>query len=83
MRIREPEKQLEMGIPEEALAGHGWHTYALKSEDGNVLFRFTHNINGREVYAEGTLVALRFLESKVESGERGKIYSMIDVLKGK
>ncbi len=40
----------------------------------------THNINGRSVYAEGTLDALRFLRKKVQSGERGQVHSMIDVL---
>jgi len=39
-------------------------------------------VNGRDVYAAGTLDALRYLQRKVEAGERGKVYSMIDVLKG-
>ena len=72
-----------MGVPEEALTGHGWHTYTLKSKDGSVLFRFTHNINGREVYAIGTLDAVKYLGEKVANVEKGKVYSMIDVLKGK
>lgn len=80
--IRDPAQQLELGIPEHALTGHGWHTYTLKSPDGSVLFKFTHNVNGRDVYAAGTIDALRFLKTKVEAGEKGKVYSMIDVLKG-
>ena len=80
--IRDPEKQKEMGVPAEYLSGHGWHTYTLKSDDGNVLFKFTHNVNGRSVYANGTLDAIRFLDKKVKVGEKGKVYSMIDVLKG-
>jgi 4-hydroxy-tetrahydrodipicolinate reductase len=80
--IREPVAQLKMGVPEEALKGHGWHTYRLKSRDGSVLFEFTHNVNGREVYANGTLDAIRFLDKKIKAGEKGKVYSMIDVLKG-
>lgn len=81
--IREPSEQLDLGVPEEALTGHGWHNYTLKSEDGSVLFQFIHNVNGREVYADGTLSGIRFLAQKIESGEKGKAYSMIDVLRGK
>jgi len=61
------------------------------SPDGNVLlstgrtnegyFTITHNINGRNVYVDGTLDAIRFLDKKVKAGEKGKVYSMIDVLK--
>jgi len=80
--IRDSEKQKEIGVPAEYLGGHGWHTYTLKSDDGNVLFRFTHNVNGRSVYANGTLDAIRFLDKKVKAGEKEKVYSMIDVLKG-
>lgn len=61
------------------------------SPDGNVLlstgktnegcFKITHNINGRSVYVDGTLDAIRFLDKKVKAGEKGKAYSMIDVLR--
>ncbi len=134
--IREPAEQHLLGVPEEHLAGHGWHTYALSpgaeaptaqikdfadeifnflsrspvfkeyifdsvssavnvacmtSKDNTVLFRtkhwteegilqLTHNVNGRAVYASGTLDALKFLEEKVSAGKKGKVYSMIDVL---
>ncbi len=81
--IRDPQRQIAMGIPENVLTGHGWHTYTLKSEDGSVLFRFTHNVNGRETYAEGTIDAIKYLSGKIATGERGKVYSMMDVLKGK
>ncbi|MBI2107295.1 dihydrodipicolinate reductase [Candidatus Woesearchaeota archaeon] len=85
--VRDPEVQEQvLGVPREHLAGHGWHTYRLTSRDedgGNrVLFQFTHNLNGRRPYAEPTLDALTFLEKKVVAGEKGKVYSMIDVLKG-
>ena len=83
VRVRDPEQQLKMGIPKDALDGHGWHTYRLRSEDGKVLFEFTHNVNGRDMYALGTLDAVRFLHKQVSQGEKGKVYSMIDVLKGK
>lgn len=80
---RDPEKQtLEWGIPEEHLAGHGWHTYTLTSDDQTVKFQFTHNVNGREIYARGTLDAVIFLNENIQQGVRGKVFSMMDVLKG-
>lgn len=80
--VRDPAEQLRMGVPGEHLGGHGWHTYSLESEDGTVAVELTHNVNGRDVYALGTLSAIRYLDRKVRGGERGKVYSMIDVLKG-
>jgi 4-hydroxy-tetrahydrodipicolinate reductase len=84
VKIRDPEiQQTQWGIDEEYLTGHGWHTYTLVSEDRTVRFEFTHNINGREVYGRGTLDALLYLSQKVEAGVSGKVFTMIDVLKGK
>ncbi len=81
--IREPEVQRsELGVPEEYLTGHGWHTYTLTSEDGTVRFQFMHNVNGRDVYALGTLDAIRHLAARVEEGITGRVFTMIDVLKG-
>ena len=80
--IRDPAVQEEMGIPHEFLPGHAWHTYRLLSEDGSVLFSFTHNVNGRRIYAEGTLDAMAFLEKKVAEGAQGKVFTMMDVLRG-
>ncbi len=77
--IRDPEEQLKNGVPEKYLNGHGWHTYTFYSPDGTVLFRFVHNVCGRDVYALGTLDAIRFLARHKE--EKGKVFSMIDVLK--
>ena len=80
---RDPEIQKNvMGIPEEYLSGHGWHTYRLDSKDKTVHFEFTHNVNGRDVYAMGTLDALIYLAKMLEQGSKGKVFSMIDVLKG-
>lgn len=79
---RDPEKQKkEWGVPEEYLDGHGWHTYTLDSADRTTRFAITHNISGREIYAEGTLDAVVYLKHKVDEGIRGRVYSMIDVLK--
>lgn len=80
---RDPEIQKsEWGIPEAYLTGHGWHTYRLVSEDKTVRFEFIHNVNGRDVYAKGTLDALIFLHRKISQDVPGKVYSMIDVLQG-
>ena len=80
---RDPEIQKNvMGIPEEYLSGHGWHTYRLDSKDKTVHLEFTHNVNGRDVYAMGTLDALMYLDKQIKQGSKGKVFSMIDVLKG-
>jgi 4-hydroxy-tetrahydrodipicolinate reductase len=81
---REPERQKNLwGIPEEFLTGHGWHTYTLTSADGTVRFEFSHNVNGREIYARGTLDAIAYLHAKLQQGVRGKVFSMIDVVQEK
>ena len=80
---RNPEKQKSVwGIPEAFLEGHGWHTYRLDSEDKTVRFEFSHNVSGRDIYAQGTLDALVYLSKKLTEGEAGKVFTMIDVLKG-
>ena len=80
---RDPDRQSDVwGIPETYLGGHGWHTYALVSGDQTVKFEFTHNVSGRDIYAQGTMDAIVFLEKKVGAGQKGKVFSMIDVLKG-
>ena len=83
IKIRNPETQkTEWGIPDKYLAGHGWHTYSLVSNDKTVRFEFTHNVNGREVYVQGTLDAVSYLCKKNKEGATGKVFTMIDVLKG-
>jgi len=80
---RDPERQKSVwGIPPEFIKGHGWHTYTLVSEDKTVKFEFSHNINGRDIYARGTLDAIFFLNSKLKEGVKGRVFSMIDVLHG-
>lgn len=79
---RNPEVQKKVwNIPEEYLDGHGWHTYTLTSGDGTTQFAITHNISGREIYGEGTLDAVAYLQEKINQGKTGDVYSMIDVLK--
>ena len=82
IKERRPETQkTEWGIPEKYLQGHGWHTYRLNSTDETVSFEFTHNVNGREIYAKGTLDAVMFLDKKVNEGTKGSVFTMTDVLK--
>ncbi len=81
---RDPQVQKSVWtIPEAFLTGHGWHTYTLRSADETVCVEFRHNVNGRDVYALGTLDAAAFLSQKVNRGDSGRVYSMIDVLKRK
>jgi len=83
IRMRDPDVQKTLwAIPEEYLSGHGWHTYSLVSEDQTVKFEFTHNVNGREVYVLGTVDAIFYLSEKVQAGVQGKMFTMIDVLRG-
>ncbi|RJP87084.1 MAG: dihydrodipicolinate reductase [Desulfobacteraceae bacterium] len=83
IKIRDPETQKnEWGIPDTYLNGHAWHTYTLVSPDGTARFQFSHNINGRDIYSWGTFDAVLFLQQKIHSGESGRVYTMIDVLKG-
>ncbi len=82
VKERDPDVQeKEWGIPASRLGGHAWHTYTLLSDDGTVKFSFTHNVNGRDIYVKGTVDAVLFLVKKLENGVRGRVFSMIDVLK--
>jgi 4-hydroxy-tetrahydrodipicolinate reductase len=82
LKERNPSNQLEQWkIPQEYLNGHAWHTYTLDSNDRTVRFQFTHNVNGRDIYARGTLDAVIFLYGKIKDDVRGKVFSMIDVLR--
>jgi len=55
----------------------------LVSPDGTARFSLTHNINGRDIYAHGTMDAVIYLAGKVVDGVRGEIFSMIDVMMGR
>lgn len=83
IKIRNPEiQQNQWKIPEEYLNGHAWHTYTLDAPDKTAQFSFSHNINGRDIYSWGTFDAICFLQKKIEAQLRGKVFTMIDVLKG-
>ena len=79
-RVRDAPGQRAMGVPEEHLGGHAYHTYHLTSPDGMVNFEFQHNVCGRSVYAEGTVDAAVFLAGQIESGAKKTLFNMIDVL---
>jgi len=82
IKERDPEIQKKIwGVPEKFLGGHGYHKYRLVSEDETVKFEFSHNINGRDIYVQGTLDAVVFLNQKLEESIHGKVFSMIDVLR--
>ena len=81
-RVRDKTRQLDMmGVPEDALSGHAFHTYSLTSPDGSVFFSFTHNVCGRNIYAEGTVDAALFLAKKVREGSEQRVFNMVDVLR--
>jgi hypothetical protein len=52
--VRDPAAQVrDMGVPEEHLLGHAYHTYRLASADGSVGFEFQHNVCGRCAFGAG------------------------------
>ncbi len=80
-KVRVESEQMErMGVPEEYLGGHAFHTYSLDSEDGTVHFEFQHNVCGRKIYAEGTVDAVNFLAEQLAAGT-AKPFNMMDVLR--
>lgn len=78
--LRDDESSLAFGVPEEGLNGHAFHTYTLTSPDSSVQFALQHNVVGRNVYAEGTADAIKFLVKKIADGAEAKVYSMVNVL---
>ena len=79
--IRDDQESISFGVPQEALSGHAFHTYTLTSSDGTVNFQLQHNVVGRNVYAEGTADAVKFLAKKILEGKDApQIYTMINVL---
>lgn len=83
IKIRDPEiQQKELNIPEAYISGHAWHTYTLDAPDKTAQFIFSHNINGRDIYSQGTFDAILFLQKQIDSRSAGSVFTMIDVLKG-
>ncbi len=80
--IRDPDIQRHvLGVPEDHLGGHGWHIYKIQTREGDVRIAIQHDVNGRKTYARGTVQAIRYLDRKMKE-ERGKVFSMEDVLRG-
>jgi 4-hydroxy-tetrahydrodipicolinate reductase len=90
VRVRELQAQRDGGgpshkgvspVPDAALDGHAFHTYALTSADGAVEFQIRHNVQGRSTYAEGSVDAAVFLARCVRAATAEKVYDMVDVLR--
>jgi len=79
-KLRTDEESIAFGVPPAHLSGHAHHTYHLESKDGNLVFEFKHNVNGRTPYAEGVADAVKFLASRIDARAKPKIYTMVDVL---
>ena len=81
-KVRDKGAQLDqMHVPENALDGHAFHSYALTSADGSVSFQVQHNVVGRQIDAEGTVDAALFLGKQIRDKSEKHIFNMIDVLK--
>ena len=61
--------------------GHAYHDLIILNERGNVRLGIKTEVEGRDTYCRGTLVALDYLISMMEKVTR-RVYSMTDVLKG-
>lgn len=81
VRVRSAVQQADMGVPEDYLYGHAYHTYKLTSPDGSVQFVFKHNVAGRSIYAEGTVDAVLFLQRVMRERAARRVYTMQDVLR--
>lgn len=84
-QVRDEEAAMAtMGVPEDGLNGHAFHTYTFTSPDQSVQFQLQHNVVGRSVYAEGTADAVLFLHKQLTGrspeARRTRVYNMIDVL---
>lgn len=77
--IRDPDAQRALGVPEDALAGHGWHYYSLTAPHRQLAIEVSHRINGRAPYLDGATAALLFLAQ--QDRHQKKLYTMLDVLR--
>lgn len=78
--IRDPARQRELGVPEDSIGGHAYHTYRIDNPAQAVSLALSHRVHGRRVYAEGALRAARFLHRQVEAGAAPRVFTMIEVL---
>lgn len=59
---------------------HAYHWLTLTDPNGREI-AFESLLDGREAHVRGTLAAARFLSDKMRAGEKGKVYTMRDVLR--
>lgn len=82
-KVRDAETQrAEFSVPEEHIAGHAYHFYDIQSPEASVDVGLSHCVRGRRVYADGALMALKFLLKQTQQGAKGEVYSMEEVLQG-
>ena len=79
--VRDPKAQKRLGVPEEFLPGHAYHSVSVASHDGNVRFGFFTQVDGRGTYAEEVPGIIRFLDGKIREGSKGEVFKMDDYLK--
>lgn len=78
--IRDPKSQNELGI--QNVDGHAYHWINMQSPDGTASIDLRTQVEGRTIYVDGTLLAIKFLRRQMQNGSRGEIFSMSDVLAG-
>lgn len=76
--IRDAARQRQWGVPDEHIAGHAYHDFAIHDASGAASLTFQTRVHGRAVYASGALLAARYL---VRHQRPGRVFSMIDVLR--
>ena len=77
----EDEQQSIMEVPADFIDGHAYHTYRIEAKDKSNAFEFRHNVNGRRIYAEGTIDAVLFLDKQRLAETKQTLFTMIDILK--
>ena len=78
--IRDEARARAWGVPDDHLEGHAYHDIVLDDASGAASLLLSTRVHGRAVYASGALAAARFLAAAPR--DRGRVYSMIDVLRG-
>jgi 4-hydroxy-tetrahydrodipicolinate reductase len=79
-QIRSRSDSMKIGVSEEHLKSHAFHTYTVTSQDGNAAFKFEHNISGSTPIAEGAVDAVRFLVDRKAASDKKRIFDMNDML---
>ena len=80
-KIRDTERQRKLGVPEKHLDWHAYHWVGVTNKGGSLIVAFETKVHGGDAYAEGALMAIRFLVRQMRDGTRGQVFSMADVLR--